>query len=209
MACRTRPPVLRPTNQFPLQSTLDAGLLPPGTFAEFRRLAAELGALQRSDGLGIQVTVGASGRTNVAFGGQGGRLLQERLGLGTSPTEVLVPPSRAKPNPGEIKVTACSFPEVLTFLLRDVEPSMSHRDSGLVAACAEETRQLTGPLFRMRSSTSRPNDAFAAIGDRDHWFSVADADLKSKETFGLITRLFSLQASGSKGRNPLLTIPTG
>ena len=50
----------------------------------------------------------------------------------------------------------------------------------------------------MRSSTSRPANAFVAVPYRGAWFYIADNDLESKSTFMLLTQLFNLQAGQIK-----------
>lgn len=139
--------------------------------------------MQASDGLGIRVTLTDTGRTAVTFRGEGGRYVRQGLGLPPGNAPVILTPAQSLPSAGELTITGRSFLGVLTFLFRHIEALPAHRDAGLVVACAEQTRAFTGPLFRIRSSRSKPSDAFVAVQYRDHWFSIADNDLDSKATF--------------------------
>jgi len=62
-------------------------------------------------------------------------------------------------------------------------------------------------LINIRSSSSKPADAFAAIDYRGHWFWIDDKDLKSKRVFAFMMMLFTLADTGEKENLPLITIP--
>jgi hypothetical protein len=62
-------------------------------------------------------------------------------------------------------------------------------------------------LIQIRSSKSKPADAFVAIEYRNHWFWIDDRDLKSKRAFSFIMMLFTLADTGEKENLPLITIP--
>ena len=66
-----------------------------------------------------------------------------------------------------------------------------------------------GELFKIRSSTDKPDNAYISVYYRDTWFYISDNDLNSKSTFMLLTQLFNLKAGQSKAINPTLTIPVG
>ncbi|MEM8952682.1 MAG: hypothetical protein AAGD22_00880 [Verrucomicrobiota bacterium] len=192
-----------------LPATLDADLDPPESFSSFREVAQELEDVQQSDGLGIRVTVDGEGRSRVTIEGAGADYVRERMDLPSGRDEIPLTPAYAPAKPDEITLTGRSFLGVLTFLSRYVEAPPEHREAGLVEACADTTQGLAGPLFQVQSSDVKPKDVFVAVKYRGHWFSVPDSNLDAKETFGLLTQLFSLQASGQEGRSPLLTIPAG
>jgi hypothetical protein len=54
-----------------------------------------------------------------------------------------------------------------------------------------------------------PEDAYAAIRYRGHWFWVENKDVRSKRAFTLIQLLVNLSQVGSKGQAPVLTLPAG
>jgi hypothetical protein len=62
-------------------------------------------------------------------------------------------------------------------------------------------------LIQIRSSKSKPADAFVAVNYRNHWFWIDDRDLKSKRVFSFMMMLFTLADTGEKEPLPLITIP--
>ena len=63
------------------------------------------------------------------------------------------------------------------------------------------------PVLRIRSGARRPEGAAVAVQQRGHWYWIADDDLNSKSTFGLLRLLLFLKAGSSPGTSPLITIP--
>jgi hypothetical protein len=61
-------------------------------------------------------------------------------------------------------------------------------------------------LLDIRYSKSRADDAYVDIHYRNHWFTIADTDVRSKGTFSLLLTIFSLQTTGA-GAAPALTLP--
>ncbi|HJL19734.1 MAG TPA: hypothetical protein RMH99_28990 [Sandaracinaceae bacterium LLY-WYZ-13_1] len=72
----------------------------------------------------------------------------------------------------------------------------------------EVGQTVDGALLAIRHSAERPEDAYVRTRYRGRWFSIADADLRSKQTFLLLQVLFSV-LSASDGGGPLLTLPVG
>ena len=62
-------------------------------------------------------------------------------------------------------------------------------------------------LIRIRSSKSKPPEAFVSIHYRGCWFWIDDCDLKSKRVFSFMMMLFTLADTGEKENLPLITIP--
>ncbi len=62
--------------------------------------------------------------------------------------------------------------------------------------------------LRVRSTAMKPNpnEAFAAVQYRNHWFWVDDRDLNSKRGLGFLMILFTLAESGTSPTPPLLTV---
>jgi hypothetical protein len=116
---------------------------------------------------------------------------------------------------GDLVMGGRSLLGVLFYLSQGIEAPDAHVGAGWLTdtrvrdGSAFDWEQLTGRLFRVRQSASRPGSHFTAVPYRDHWFYLDDTDLNSKTTFNLLTLLFSLQASGGQGESPLLTVSAG
>jgi len=100
----------------------------------------------------------------------------------------------------------------MTFLAQGVEVPQAHSAEiqDMIAqdlVDGEQTSRFV-PL-RVFSEVEQPDDAFAAVHYRDHWFHIANTDPKSKQVFGLLNYLFQLQAPKTPVTAPVLTVPTG
>lgn len=62
--------------------------------------------------------------------------------------------------------------------------------------------------FRVRSSTERPEDAYAAYEYEGYWYWIDHTDLSSKEVFTLMLFLTTLTNRSGSETAPVLTIPT-
>ena len=66
---------------------------------------------------------------------------------------------------------------------------------------------LNGPPLRVLVTDAPPKDAHVAVQYDNRWFWIADTDIQSKYTFGIIMLLFSIADTGVKGSAPVVTIP--
>ncbi len=66
---------------------------------------------------------------------------------------------------------------------------------------------VTGDLFRIESSDTRPDSAFRAVRYRNSWFYIRDDDVESKNTFMLFSSLLSLRAGEAPKSSTALTLP--
>ncbi len=65
------------------------------------------------------------------------------------------------------------------------------------------------PLISIRSSPSKPDNAFVAVPYQSFWFYIDNRDMKSKAIFTFMMFLFSLTETGSKEGVPIVTISAG
>lgn len=65
----------------------------------------------------------------------------------------------------------------------------------------------SGPSMRVLVGTGAPPDAFVAIPYDHRWYWIADTDIQSKSTFGILMLLFSISEAGVTGAAPVVTIP--
>jgi hypothetical protein len=116
-------------------------------------------------------------------------------------------------DPADVVLTGRSFLGVMTFLAQHVDVPQEHVREGLVRITKGEDGKpfdwhtLSGHIFRVRNSRSKPKRAYLAVQHRDYWFWIDDTDVEAKSTYTLLTQLFSLQAASDKIRAPVLTIP--
>jgi len=111
----------------------------------------------------------------------------------------------------EILIQTRSLLAVLSFLARGVQVPEEDAVANRTLALPPDVQQVIeerGPLW-IRSQKKRPDDPFAAVRYRDHWFYVDGTDHLSKRTFGTILVLFELLAPSGGGAAPLLTLPAG
>jgi len=66
---------------------------------------------------------------------------------------------------------------------------------------------LSGPPLRVLVTDAPPRDAHVAVQYDGRWFWIADTDIQSKYTFGIIMLLFSIADTGVRGSAPVVTIP--
>jgi hypothetical protein len=75
---------------------------------------------------------------------------------------------------------------------------------GSVSSQAEPVGAAT---MRILAGDAAPKDASVAVQYNDRWFSIADTDIQSKTTFGVLMLLFSIADTGVRGSAPVVTIP--
>lgn len=107
------------------------------------------------------------------------------------------------------------------YLSHGIESPREHGSEGrrlvtVAGGCGPEAEdspwhELTKSLFRVECAKRRPprGDTFVEVFYQGTWFYIRNDDLDSKSTFGLLMQLFSLQAGGSEGITPTLTLDLG
>jgi hypothetical protein len=94
----------------------------------------------------------------------------------------------------------------IALLPRSVMAVMAYLSDGVQLPGEAEPRDRR---LRVRSAARAPDGAFVRVRYRDSWYFIAEDDLESKSTFGLLTQLFSIQSTESRFRGPLITLPAG
>ncbi|MFO0891461.1 MAG: hypothetical protein U0790_20245 [Isosphaeraceae bacterium] len=110
-----------------------------------------------------------------------------------------------------------SLIEMMYYLSQNVEVPDAHVRQGLVtvtrdaSGCPFDWNALLGGLFRVQVSRIRPLHAFVAVSYRGYWYSIADDDLESKATLGMLEELFNIEIRGGgvAGNLPVLTLGVG
>jgi hypothetical protein len=108
-----------------------------------------------------------------------------------------------------LAVQTRSIAEIMRMAARMVEVPEEHVRAGVVAPSPVLVGE-AGPMLRIRSSPSAPNQANVAVEHRGWWYYVDDTDLVSKRLFEDIQLLFlSRLSDATRGTqsSPVLTLP--
>ena len=197
---------------------------------EFQRLGRSLGKLQADGLIDLRLEITDRGGkderretwmyVNIDLLAQGDERVTEirrllRLSDEADRYRLSAGPAGTPDEADEISIRSRSILGMLLYLSQGVEVPPEHEEQGKVTRARDASGteldwvEVTGHMFRIRSRPERPDDAFVAVHYRDHWFYIADDDLESKTTFGLINLLFALQAAPSTSGSPLLAVGAG
>ena len=141
--------------------------------------------------------------------------LKELLDLSPALNEFTVQGNVAGEPGTSISVLPRSLMSIMVYLSLAVDVPPADLQAGRVRTTRNEEGDpfdwalVTAGLFRVRTSSSAPADAFVRVRYRGSWFYIDDSDLDSKATFTLLEHLFNLQAGEGKAAAPLLTLPVG
>jgi len=138
------------------------------------------------------------------------RYLREALGVRPDQRELLLTFGSPGPGRGEIALLTRSILQILVELSAGVEVPESHRAEGRARPAPGASGQAGSrdvPLVRIRSGAVQPQDAYAAVHYRDHWFWIDDRDLGSKRVFTFLMMFSSIAETGVLPQAPVLTIP--
>jgi hypothetical protein len=138
------------------------------------------------------------------------QFVKDKLGINPNNDEVQLVFGARQRNPDQIALQTRSVQEILSEFSVGVEvpegdlaegraTPMLHFDS------AAGSRNY--PLMRIRSSSERPADTFAAVPYRKLWFWIDDRDLNSKRMFMFLSVFSALAETGIAPQTPLITIP--
>lgn len=133
---------------------------------------------------------------------------------GTEGTPVALESGGFPRDPARVLLTGRSILGVMTFLAQQVEVPPEHLKQGVAHQTLGrdgkpfDWNQIAQGMFRVRSSSEKPEHAFLEVHYRDYWFYIDDTDIESKSTYTLLAQLFSLQSASGSMQAPVLTIPT-
>jgi hypothetical protein len=183
--------------------------------AEFLRAATLLRELQLSGAVGMRVERATNNQPATVFFFRRENIEPEiqkqidelrqllRMDPGESRFRLVFSPVRGEP--GELAVQSRSVLQILFALASFIEvPAQQLSEQRVLPALDTPSDQWP---IRVRFSSSKPADAYTAVGYRGGWYWIDDRDLKSKRAFGFIMFLFTLADTGGSERLPLITIP--
>jgi hypothetical protein len=182
---------------------------------EFLELLQALSRVQRAGGLGIRVEPRAGGAAVVMMirhehdlPSADGRRIMELLGLEGDAVSFdvaygLVPASR-----NEVALLSRSMLEIMLQVGFGIElPEGDVAAGRALPGQWQDGQPHAAPGIRIQSGPKAPDDAYAAIPYRGHWFWIANDDIASKRTFTFLMILFSLAETGQTNLAPQVTVP--
>ncbi len=133
------------------------------------------------------------------------------LGLNPDRRQVTVSYGLLPQDDAEIAMLTRSMLQIMIELAIQVDVPPEHVADGRTVASpvSPEDAANAARLVAIHHSKEEPENAFAAVKYRDHWYWIDDRDFKSKRTFTFLMILISLTESGGREDLPLVTIPAG
>ena len=134
--------------------------------------------------------------------------LRRLLGLPTEQAQFSVVTSTAPGPKGELAMQPRSLLQILQAVAAFVEIPPEH--------LAQEWASPSAPMaadesaifgIQIRSARQKPQQSYAAVRYKGHWFWIDESDWRTKRTLVLVILLFTLTDSGKPERLPVLTIP--
>ena len=117
--------------------------------------------------------------------------------------------------PDEIVIETRSIMAAMYYLARAVEVPEEYRLEDRIYEHVDDAGEpfdwlaVHKDLFRVRTATRRPSDAYAAVEYKGSWYYIDGGDIEARETLTMVNMVFTLQAGGEPGGGPLITIPVG
>ena len=139
-----------------------------------------------------------------------GRELKSLLGIRPDLRELRVNYGGYSGKDDEIDMMTRSMLQIMLEFAAVVQVPKSDVDQGKAARGLVDTQgpgAPIGPPLRVLVTDTPPKDAYVAVQYDRRWFWIADTDIQSKNTFGIIMLLFSIADTGVKGAAPVVTIP--
>jgi hypothetical protein len=137
-----------------------------------------------------------------------GKELGELLGLQPGLDEISVEYGFVRANDTELLIASRSMLQILSQAAMEADVPAVHEKAGICVPTTIREQDIQKNCH-VRVSAEDPEDAFVKVYYRDHWFYIADNDLRSKRVFAFMMLLFSVTEGGSNAGLPLVTIPSG
>jgi len=107
----------------------------------------------------------------------------------------------------EIGLRGRSMLEIMQVASKEVLVPATDVERGVAAANRSQDASGADDWFVVKSSEDEPSDSSLSIEYRGHWFYIEDTDLRSRETFAMLTALFAVVGGTVPGAHPVLTLP--
>lgn len=198
-----------------------AGPRARGADPEFYRLIAALREVQSTGAVGMRIertkdqewtvlSIPREGLQPQAL--EASRTIREVLGIDPAKEELRVVYGSGRKSDDEIAMITRSMLEILIDIGSTIEVPAAHVEEGRTYKTPVFESDGPGdykPMMQIRSAPGKPDDAYAAVSYRGHWFWVDDRDYRTKAFHSLMLILMSLTETGPSKGAPIVTIPAG
>jgi hypothetical protein len=185
---------------------------------KFFELLASMRAAQAAGGMGMRMKPVDNMQTLVFFFrpatdeaiATSNRRVRELLGLNADAREFTVLYGAYPANDTQIALLSRSMLQVMvdTASYIDVPPADAAEGRVYVPSRGPEEMRLAPPLLKVHQGDAAPQDAYAAVHYRDHWFWIDDRDVRTKAMFNFLMFMFALTETGdTQVHAPVVTVP--
>lgn len=185
---------------------------------EFYAVLDALRRIQRSEKLGMRISqrAGADSEllliadTRSEIVEKDRQLVRQSLHLRPDAEVLHLTFGSVQRNDSEVALLTRSMSEIFSEIAATIDAPPIHVQEGRAnpaPALPVVSSEWDAPLVRIFSSEHKPDNAYAAVRYRDHWFWIDDRDLRSKSEFLFILVLLSLAETGVAPETPVITIP--
>lgn len=138
------------------------------------------------------------------------REVRRILGLRQDAAEFKIVYGSTSSSDTEIALLTRSITEVLTDISSTVQvPDQDVAEKRVIPTMEAEGEGIKGPMIRIYCSKNKPDDDFADVPYRKHWFWIDDRDYQSKKLFSFLMFVMTLTETGGKEGAPIVTISAG
>ena len=183
----------------------------------FRELVGALSRIQRAGSLGTRIEARKDGSALIMIlrreiaGTQpleDVRRVRDLLGLAEGLSEIEVVYGLAPRSGSEVAIVTRTMLGIIMELAMGVELPADQAASGRAVSGPRQAGDTPAAQHvRIQSGTAAPEDAYAAVPYKGHWYWIADNDTASKSTFTFLMILFSLAETGGASVAPVVTVP--
>jgi hypothetical protein len=110
----------------------------------------------------------------------------------------------------EIAMLTRSMLQIMVELAANIQVPASDVAEGKAASGSVRDQPSETPgstALQIMSGDVPPQGAYVAVPYKNHWFWIAETDIRSKFTFAFVMLLFSISETGVTGSAPVVTVP--
>jgi len=201
-----------------LNNRFDGPLQSNPMSADFAEVLTRLHRIQQSGMIGMRIQTVGNNQASVFYFRKdvSGEIaddcvwVRKKLGLNPETFEFNVVYGAMPQNENEIAILSRSVSEILVQIASSIDiPADDLKQNRAYQVARTDDPLAERMSVKVRSSKTKPKDAFVSILYRGKWFWIEDTDFRSKQIFSSIMILLSLMESEKGANQPVLTVSTG